>query len=73
MAAGDWHAGHQAIAQAPLSAIPTDRTRNVKVPGGSKYGRNVKGAWSDPVWVAKPGGGYAVSARWKSKEQKVVQ
>ena len=70
MAMGDWHAGHQAIAQAPLSTIPADRSRNVKVPG-EQYGRNVKGAWSDPVWVAKPGGGFAVSARWKSKEQKV--
>jgi len=70
MAMGNWHAGHQAIAQAPLDVLPKDRSRQVPVPG-SKYGRNVKGAWSDPVWVAKPGGGYAMSARWKSKEQKV--
>ena len=72
MAMGNWHAGHQAIAQAPLDVLPKDRSRQVPVPG-SKYGRNVKGAWSDPVWVAKPGGGYAMSARWKSKEQQVAE
>jgi len=72
MAMGNWHAGHQAIAQAPADMLPKDRSRQVPVPG-SKYGRNVKGAWSDPVWVAKPGGGYAMSARWKSKEQQVAE
>jgi hypothetical protein len=56
--AGDW----QAQAQAPVSMLPAERSRYIG-------GHHVRGAWSDPWWLARPGGGFAVTRRWRSKAQ----
>lgn len=60
--AGDWLDGFQAQAQAPVAMLPAERARYID-------GHYVKGAWSDAWWLARPGGGWAVSARWRSKAQ----
>jgi hypothetical protein len=64
LSAGEWLDGWQAQAQAPVSVLPAERSRYVD-------GHHVKGAWSDPWWLARPGGGWAVARRWRSKAQRV--
>jgi HK97 family phage prohead protease len=66
MAYGDWHAGHQTVAPAPVGILPNETHRTVKA-GGTEV--HVRGSYSDPWWMAKPGGGWAVSRRWQSKAQ----
>ncbi len=62
LSAGMWLGGFQAQAQAPVSTLPAERHRYIG-------GHLVKGAYSDPWWLARPGGGWAVSRRWRSKAQ----
>jgi hypothetical protein len=60
--AGDWIGEFQAQAPAPVDLLPAERHRHI---GGNL----VRGAYSDPWWMARPGGGWAVSRRWRSKAQ----
>ena len=65
---GDWHEGHQAVAPAPVHLLGGEHQRYLTVKG--QQGKHpVKGAYSDPWWMTQPGGGWAVSRRWKHKEQ----
>ena len=42
-----------------MGILGTGRTRPIE-------GHLISGSWSDPWWMARPGGGWAVSRRWKS-------
>ena len=53
---------YQAIAQAPVSWSAGQAHREIG-------GHTVKGSWSDPWWMTRQGGGWAVSRRWRSKAQ----
>ena len=64
--AGSWIDGYQAVSPAPVEFIKGERSRHID-------GHHVKGAWSDPWWVYDPERGWAVSRRWKNKEQQVLQ
>jgi hypothetical protein len=60
--AGDMQDGYQAVAQAPVGILGNERTRSID-------GHLVSGSWSDPWWMLRQGGGWAVSRRWKNAEQ----
>lgn len=62
MQAGDWQDGYQAVSPAPVGILGRDRFRTVN-------GESVRGNWSDPWWMYKPGTGWAISRRWVSPEQ----
>ena len=64
--AGDWLDGYQAVSPAPVSFTNTERTRHID-------GRSVKGAWSDPWWLYDPARGWAVTRRWRSKDQRGLE
>ncbi len=64
--AGSWIDGYQAVSPAPVEFIKGERSRHID-------GHYVKGAWSDPWWMYDPERGWAVSRRWKNKEQQVLQ
>lgn len=66
MKAGDMLEGHQAIGQAPVGILGNERRRIIN-------GGYVKGSFSDPWWMAGPGGKFAVSQRWKSPAQTASQ
>jgi hypothetical protein len=62
MSAGDWQEGYQAVGQAPTGILGNDTHREIG-------GHLVRGSFSDGWWMAKPGGGWAISRRWRSKPQ----
>lgn len=62
MHVGDMQGEYQAIAQAPVSWSAGSAKREIG-------GHLVSGSWSDPWWMIRQGGGYAISRRWKSKAQ----
>ena len=65
---GDWLQGHQAVSPAPVHMLGGGNQRQVSVPG--QPGKHtVRGSYSDPWWMTKPGGGWAVSQRWRHKAQ----
>jgi hypothetical protein len=67
MNAGDWQGGHQAIGQAPAGILGSEHARSITGSDGEQH--MVRGAWSDPWWMAGPGGKFAISRRWKSDKQ----
>lgn len=62
MNAGDWQEGYQAVGAAPTGILGNDTHREIG-------GHLVRGSFSDGWWMAKPGGGWAISRRWRSKAQ----
>jgi hypothetical protein len=65
---GDWHAGHQAVAPAPVHILGAEHQRFVKVPGRADK-QLVRGSYSDPWWMTNGRGGWAVSRRWRNSAQ----
>ena len=66
MRLGDRQEGHQAVDKAPAGILPNDKSRSITVDGKQ---HTVRGSWSDPWWMAKPDGTFAISRRWQSPEQ----
>ena len=69
LCAGDWIGEYQAQAPAPVDLLPAQRSRYADVDG---HERLIRGAWSDPWWLARPGGGWAITRRWRSKAQSTL-